>query len=99
MNTFALLKSPVVTEKSARLKEKYHQYVFKVVPEASKGQIKETIKKIFNVDVERVRTAHFSGKYRRLAAGRPRGKRPDWKKAIVTIKKGQEIKIEQEVEK
>ncbi len=97
LNEFSILKSPVLTERSTILKEKYNQYVFKVAPEATKLQIKEVVSKLFKVDVEKVRTANFFGKSRRIAAGRPQGKRPDWKKAIVTLKKGQEIKLDQDV--
>ena len=96
MNIYNILKSPVVTERSAILKEKFNQYVFKVDPRSSKHEIKEAVTKVFNVEVEKVHTAIFSGKLRRLALGRPQGKRPDWKKAIVTLKKGQEIKIGEE---
>lgn len=96
---FELIKSPVVTERSTILKEKFNQYVFRVDPQSSKPQIKEAIQRLFKVDVESVRTARFSGKLRRLAAGRPQGRRPDWKKAIVTLKKGQEIKLEAEAGK
>ncbi|OGR83049.1 MAG: 50S ribosomal protein L23 [Elusimicrobia bacterium RIFCSPLOWO2_01_FULL_64_13] len=95
-NEFDVLKSPVITERSAILKEKFNQYVFRVDPDSSKGEIRRVIEKIFNVNVEKVRTANCRGKLRRLAMGRPQGRRPDWKKAIVTLKKGQEIKIEQE---
>ena len=62
-------------------------------------QIRDAIEKTFKVDVEHVRTANCTGKLRRLAQGRPQGRRPDWKKAIVTVKKGQEIKIETETPK
>lgn len=99
MNEYKILKSPVVTERSSILKEKFNQYVFKVDSEATKGQIRDAIKKVFNVKVEKVRTAIFPGKLRRLAAGRPQGRRADWKKAIVTLEKGEEIKIEQEAGK
>lgn len=96
MSAYAILKSPVVTERSTILKEKYNQYVFKVDANSSKYQIKEAIQQIFKVTVERVRTSNYEGKLRRLAAGRPQGRKPAWKKAIVTLKKGQEIKLEQE---
>ena len=96
MNAFEIIKSPVVTERSTMLKERFNQYVFKVKPEATKAQIKDAVKKMFKVEVDSVRTANFFGKSRRLAAGRPEGRRPDWKKAIVTLKKGQAIKLEQE---
>jgi len=96
MNEFDVVKEPIVTERTTILKQKHNQYVFKVDRGSNKGQIRESIERLFKVDVEKVRTANFHGKLRRLAAGRPQGRRPDWKKAIVTVKKGQEIKFEQE---
>lgn len=96
LNEFEILKAPVITERSTLLKEKHNQYVFKVSPDANKGQIRDTIQHLFKVDVENVRTANYQGKLRRLAMGRPQGRRTAWKKAIVTLKKGQEIKFEQE---
>jgi len=99
VNILEVIQSPVVTERSTLIKEKNNQYVFKVHPDSSKGQIKESVEKIFKVNVTKVRTANFFGKLRRLAMGRPQGRRPDWKKAIVTIQKGQAIKIEAEAPK
>ena len=96
MIQLAVLRSPLITERSAVLKEKFNQYVFKVDPDANKHQIREAIEKMFKVQVEKIRTANYDGKIRRLAAGRPAGRRVAWKKAIVTLKKGQEIKIEPE---
>lgn len=96
MNRYQIIKSPVITERSTLLREKNNQYVFRVDPGATKLEIKQAITELFKVDVEAVRTSNFSGKFRRLAAGRPEGKRADWKKAIVTLKKGQEIKVEPE---
>jgi len=96
INIYEILKSPVVTERSTFLKEKFNQYVFKVDPQSTKGQIRDVIEKFFSVKVSKVRTSNFSGKLRRLAQGRPQGPRTSWKKAIVTLEKGQQIKIEQE---
>ena len=96
MNILEIIQSPIVTERSTILKEKHNKYVFRVQPDSSKIQIRDAVEKLFKVDVEKVRTANFQGKLRRLAQGRPQGRRPDWKKAIVTVKKGQEIKIEAE---
>ncbi len=97
MSLFQIIKNPIVTERSTLLKEKWNQYVFKVDLNASKFEIKDAVQKIFKVNVEKVRTSRFEGKLRRLALGRPQGRRPEWKKAIVTIRKGQEIKIGEEV--
>ena len=99
MNELEIIQAPVVTERSTDLKQKYNQYVFKVHPDSTKGQIKQVVEKLFKVNVEKVRTANFFGKMRRLAMGRPQGRRADWKKAIITLRKGQEIKIEPEAPK
>ncbi|MDO8733890.1 MAG: 50S ribosomal protein L23 [Elusimicrobiota bacterium] len=91
MNPFNIIIKPVITEKATKLKEKENKYEFVVAKTATKGQIKEAIKQIFNVDVEEVRTAILPGKLRRMGAHA--GYRSDFKKAIVDIKKGQSIKI------
>ena len=96
MSLLSVLKRPLITERSAALKEQFNQYVFKVDPDSSKGDIKAAVQQLFNVTVKKVLTANFQGKLRRLAAGRPQGRRPAWKKAIITLEKGQEIKIEPE---
>ncbi|MFH1725829.1 MAG: 50S ribosomal protein L23 [Elusimicrobiota bacterium] len=82
---------PVMTERSTILKEKYNQYVFEVALTSSKTDVKRAIEHVFKVTVERVRTMRLPGKLRRF--GRSAGHRPDWKKAIVTIKKGDSIDL------
>ncbi len=94
-NEWSILKSPHITERSSSLKQKYNQYVFKVNPNVTKGMVKDSIQKLFKVTVEKVRTVNVPGKWKRLSQGRPLGKRSDWKKAIVTLKKGDEIKLEE----
>ena len=91
LNPFNIIIKPVITEKATKLKEKENKYEFVVAKTATKGQIKEAIKQIFNVDVEKIRTAILPGKLRRQGAHA--GYRSDFKKAIVDIKKGQSIKI------
>ena len=86
-----LIKRPIITERTTALKEQ-HKYVFAVNPSATKGQIREAVEAAFKVDVLAVNTAVMPGKMRRRAGPRG-GYRPDWKKAIVTIKPGQEIKL------
>ena len=90
MNIAEIIRAPMVTERSTILKEKFNQYVFKVTPDSTKSQIKDVIEKYFKVKVEKVRTSNYTGKMRRLAMGRPEGRRADWKKAFVTVKKSQE---------
>ncbi len=78
------------TEKGARL-EKKRQYVLRVAKDANKLQIKEAAEELFKVVVEKVNTQCYQGKWRRLT--RQGGRRPDWKKAIVTVAQGQKIEL------
>lgn len=91
LNPFNIIKKPVITEKATKLKEKENKYQFIVAKNATKGQIKEAVEQLFDVDVEKIRTAIMHGKVRRMGAHA--GLRADFKKAIVNIKKGQTIKI------
>ncbi|MCX7835400.1 MAG: 50S ribosomal protein L23 [bacterium] len=86
----AILKRPLITEKMSKLAE-LHEYAFEVDKKANKLQIKRAIEKKFDVNVVSVRTIIVRGKMRRY--GRFVGKRPDWKKAIVTLQKGQTIAL------
>ena len=84
-----ILRYPHVTEKSTLKKELSEGRViaFQVRPDATKRNIKEAVEQIFEVKVEKVRTANFIGKIKRH--GRNKGRRPSWKKAYVTLKPGQ----------
>lgn len=82
---------PLLTERSALLKEKHNQYFFETRLAATKGDIKRAVEELFKVNVESVRTMIVRGKFRRYGKGG--GMRPDWKKAIVTIEKGQKIDV------
>lgn len=84
-----IIISPLVTEKSTIQREGQNQYSFKVDRRANKIEIREAVERLFKVKVEEVRTATMRGKIKRL--GRRFGKRPDWKKAIVTLKEGNRI--------
>jgi large subunit ribosomal protein L23 len=84
-----VLRLPVITEKSTYVKENYRTVAFKVLRDANKIEIKDAVEKIFKVKVESVRTATFHGKKRRQ--GRYSGRRPDWKKAYVTLKEGEKM--------
>jgi large subunit ribosomal protein L23 len=85
----SVLKLPLITEKSTFQKEKNRTLTFKVARDANKIEIKAAVEKIFKVKVAGVRTATFHGKVRRQ--GRFSGQRPDWKKAYVTLKKGEKM--------
>ena len=90
-NLLKVIKRPLVTERATNLKAQANQYVFRVAPAANKRDIKLAIEKLFKVRVLGVNTMRVGGKFRRMgnAAG---AHRPDWKKAIVTLPAGQEIK-------
>jgi len=87
---FKVLKAPIVSEKTTSL-EKQGKYVFNVFPKANKVQIKEAIEQIYDTKVEKVNIVKIPGKKRRL--GRIEGVKPGYKKAIVTLKKGERIKV------
>ena len=84
-----VLKLPVITEKSTYVKENLRTVAFKVLRDANKIEIRDAVEKIFKVKVQSVRTANFHGKKRRQ--GRYSGRRPDWKKAYVTLKPGEKM--------
>lgn len=92
MNQERLMKvllAPHVSEKSSAAAERNNQYVFRVVTDASKPEIKAAVEKLFNVAVEGVTVSTVKGKVKRF--GQQLGRRSDWKKAYVTLKAGQEI--------
>jgi large subunit ribosomal protein L23 len=87
--TQRVIRRPMVTEKSTRQKEEDRQYVFEVHRDANKIEIQSAVERLFKVKVLQVRTSNVLGKVKRL--GRRYGKRPDWKKAIVTLREGDRI--------
>ncbi|MBK6879201.1 MAG: 50S ribosomal protein L23 [Elusimicrobia bacterium] len=87
--TTQVLFRPVLTERSTLLREQ-NKYIFEVAPRATKGQIKDAVQTVFKVKVTAVNTMNMPGKLRRRGAHA--GYQSDWKKAIVTLKQGQEIK-------
>jgi large subunit ribosomal protein L23 len=91
MTDYGLIKSPLITEKGTLVSEKANQVVFRVRSEATKGAIRDAVEELFKVTVLKVRTINLMGKSRRT--GRSAGKRPDWKKAYVTLKEGDRIEF------
>jgi large subunit ribosomal protein L23 len=86
-----LIRRPIIlTEKSNRLREG-NQVIFEVAQDANKIQIKDAIQKLFKVTVVDVNTMNYRGKERRM--GRGYGKLQNWKKAIITLKEGDEIQF------
>ena len=92
MNQERLMKiivAPHVSEKSTRVADAAQQFVFRVLPDARKPEIKRAVELMFKVEVEGVQVLNMKGK--RKGFGRIRGKRPDWKKAYVRLKPGHDI--------
>ncbi len=87
MNMHEVLRAPLITEKAATLKDEHRTVCFRVAVGANKTEIKTAVEKLFGVKVESVRTSRMIGKMKRY--GRFEGKRPDWKKAFVTLREGE----------
>ena len=77
---------PVITEKTSEAYQTKGEYTFEVANDASKPQIAQAIERLFNVKVKGVWTSNVRGKTKRV--GKNVGTRPNWKKAIVTLKEG-----------
>lgn len=86
---YQVLLSPHISEKGTIAAEKNNQVIFKVLPAATKTQIKAAVEKLFNVEVDRVQVSNVKGK--RKSMGRIAGVRSDWKKAYVKLKPGHDI--------
>jgi len=89
MNSYNVIRRPLVTEKGVAKKDDERTLCFEVAPGANKTQVKSAVEKLFKVKVEEVRTANFEGKLRRR--GRFAGYRSDWKKAYVRLKRGEKV--------
>ncbi len=86
---FEVLLAPRVTEKTTRVGEEGNQYVFRVLKDADKTEVRDAVESLFGVKVESVRIVNVKGKNKsfRFRAG----KRSDWKKAYVRVQEGQVI--------
>ena len=89
-NLLDTIVSPTITEKATSLSE-FNKMVFRVHKGASKNSIKKSIEKIFKVNVIKINTINLKGKTK-LVKGK-KSSRPSYKKAIVTLKKGQSIDL------
>lgn len=91
MEIHQVIRKPLVTEKGAVLRETQNQYLFEVDVNANKHQVKAAVEQLFKVDVLDVKTLKVRGKIKRI--GRSVGKKPNWKKAYVTLKEGAKIEF------
>ena len=89
-----VLLAPVISEKATFVAEKNEQIVFKVLPDATKPEIKAAVELLFKVVVESVQTVNREGKQKR--SGRFNGRRNHTKRAFVALKPGQEINFVEE---
>ena len=87
---YTTLLGPVITEK-ATLASEHNQVTFRVRKDATKPEIKKAVEGLFEVKVKAVNTLRVKGKVKRFK-GRV-GRRPDWKKAVVTLVEGQAIDV------
>lgn len=85
-----IIRRPLVTEKNTDLSQ-FNTYVFEVDRKATKPQIQKAIEKMFPVHVESVRTIVTHGKVKRV--GMKAGRRPNLKKAYVTLRQGETIEL------
>ena len=88
MNSYAIIRRPIITEKSMetvydRQGNEIKKYTFEVPKTANKVEIKKAVEEVFGVKVSAVNTMNVTGKMKRM--GRNEGRRPSWKKAIVTL--------------
>jgi len=88
-NIYSIIKRPLFTEKGGNLKEEQNKILVEVSKDANKIDIKKAMEEIFKVKVEKVATINTRGKWKRQ--GRSLGKRPDRKKALLTLKKGEKL--------
>jgi large subunit ribosomal protein L23 len=88
---YEILIRPVITEKMTDLREKQNKICFLVHPKANKLEIKRAAEEALKVKIEKVNVVQVAGKVKRM--GRLVGKRPDVKKAILTLRKGEKLEL------
>lgn len=86
---YDVIKKPLFTEKGMDLKERENKILIEVNRDANKNEIKKAVEEIFKVKVEKVATINKKGKIKRY--GKYIGKRPDKKKAVITLKQGEKL--------
>lgn len=88
MNPYEIIHTILVTEKGTDLSSRLNQYTFRVAKTANKIQVRAAVEALFDVKVKAVNVMNRQGKLKRLRSANY-GKRPDWKKAVVTLSEGQ----------
>lgn len=90
-DAYRILVRPIITEKIANLSASQNTYAFEVTEKANKREIKNAIKQVYGVEPKYVNVLNIRGKV--VRTGRTWGKRKNWKKALVTLKRGDSIEI------
>lgn len=93
INPYYIIKRPIVTEESIIQRDTKNQYVFRVEVKANKHQIRDAIEQLFKVKVVSVNTIRYLGKVSGRRGRSTPGHRPDWKKAIITLRQGDTIEL------
>ena len=91
MDIYKVIKEPHITEKGGLQKELNNQLSFKADRRANKVEIRQAVETLFKTKVLSVKTMNMKGKKRRM--GKTTGKKPDWKKVIVTLAPGENIEF------
>jgi large subunit ribosomal protein L23 len=86
---FNIIRRPIISEKSIALREALNQVTFEVDMNANKIEIRKAVEQLLEASVSSVNTLIVRGKSKRI--GRYTGKRPNWKKAVVTLNEGESI--------
>ena len=87
-NLYSTVIAPIITEKATKISEK-NQYVFKVKIDSNKKEIKKAIEKLFKVKIKKIKTIKIKGKSKIFKG--TKGRRSDYKKAIICLNKGENL--------
>tara|TARA_Y200000002_G_scaffold177858_1_gene146573 strand:+ start:308 stop:598 length:291 start_codon:yes stop_codon:yes gene_type:complete len=87
-NLYNVVIAPIITEKATKISEK-NQYVFKVKIDSNKKEIKQAIEKLFKVKIKKIKTIKIKGKSKIFKG--TKGRRSDYKKAIICLNKGENL--------
>ena len=88
---YKVIRKPIITERGTDLREKYNKVIFSVDVTANKREVKKSVERLFKVSVLKVNIMNQNGKVKRH--GKNSGRRPDWKKAVITLKEGDKIDL------
>jgi large subunit ribosomal protein L23 len=91
MNPYEIIKNPLRSEKGSAAQVNENKYAFVVNKTANKEEIKKAVEEIYKVKVDKVNTMNVMGKWKRVRL--VEGRKSDWKKAVVQLKKGETIEI------